>query len=99
MKRAGDLSYKTDKELIKEKIDFFPFLESNLTNIASDVDSDVNGLQIEPILVSEFAKALSHLPNLSLNAVITSPPYVNGTTYFRNTKIEPVVYALPARLC
>lgn len=88
MKRAGDLRYKTDKELIKEKVDFLPFLESNLTNIASDVNGDVNGLKIEPILISESAKSLSHLPDLSLDAVITSPPYVNGTNYFRNTKIE-----------
>lgn len=88
MKRAGDLRYKTNEELIKEKIDLLPFLESNLTNIASDVNGDVNGLKIEPILISESAKSLSHLPDLSLDAVITSPPYVNGTNYFRNTKIE-----------
>jgi len=88
MKRAGDLRYKTNEEFIKEKIDLLPFLESNLTNIASDINGDVNGLKIEPILISESAKSLSYLPDLSLDAVITSPPYVNGTNYFRNTKIE-----------
>lgn len=88
MKRAGDLRYKTDEELIKEDIDLLRLLETNLKNIASDVKGDVNGLKSAPILICESAKSLSSVPDLSLDAVITSPPYVNGTNYFRNTKIE-----------
>lgn len=88
MKRAGDLRYKTNEELIKEDIDLLSLLETNLKNIASDVKGDVNGLKVAPILVCESAKSLSNIPHLSLDAVITSPPYVNGTNYFRNTKIE-----------
>ncbi len=88
MKRAGDLRYKTNEELIKENIDILQLLETNLKNIASDVKGDVNGLKVAPILICESAKSLSNVPDLSLDAVITSPPYVNGTNYFRNTKIE-----------
>ena len=28
------------------------------------------------------------MPYLEIDTVVTSPPYVNGTNYFRNTKIE-----------
>lgn len=88
MKRAGDLRYKTDEELIKEKFDLINALETNLKNIASDIKGDINELKVAPILICESAKSLSYIPDLSLDAVITSPPYVNGTNYFRNTKIE-----------
>jgi DNA modification methylase len=56
--------------------------------IALDISGDVNGLKNEPLLVSENALSLDKIPSLNVDTVITSPPYVNGTNYFRNTKIE-----------
>ena len=36
----------------------------------------------------QLAKNLDRIPGLAVDAVITSPPYLNGTNYFRNTKVE-----------
>src|SRR6185295_10318678 len=41
-----------------------------------------------PVLIAGDARRLEALPPLGVDAVITSPPYLNGTNYFRNTKIE-----------
>ncbi|TOC23055.1 hypothetical protein CGJ88_25305, partial [Vibrio parahaemolyticus] len=39
-------------------------------------------------LVAHNAKQLHELKPLDVDGVITSPPYLNGTNYFRNTKLE-----------
>lgn len=88
MKRAGDLRYKTTKELAKSKILLADAINNNVTQIAQDIQNDINGLQTQPLLLCENAKSLTSVPYLGIDAVITSPPYVNGTNYFRNTKIE-----------
>lgn len=88
MKRAGDLRYKRPKELERQPSSLSKTLLDNLNQIARDIQSDVNGLQTEPRLLCENALSLSQIPHLAIDAVITSPPYVNGTNYFRNTKIE-----------
>jgi hypothetical protein len=56
--------------------------------ISHDIQDDVNGLKSKPLLITENARSLAQIPHLEIDAVITSPPYVNGTNYFRNTKIE-----------
>lgn len=40
------------------------------------------------LLLCEDARYLGNLPHLNVDCVLTSPPYLNGTNYFRNTKIE-----------
>lgn len=86
LQRAGDLRYKTEKEL-KRKTDFIKTVEENLGNIISDI-KQIEPLPITPILIAENAKLIDKIPQLKINAVITSPPYLNGTNYFRNTKVE-----------
>ena len=88
MKRAGDLRYKTPKELERHTIPLVEGICQNIDLIANDIRDDVNGLGTEPLLICENARLLNNLSPLSVDAVITSPPYVNGTNYFRNTKIE-----------
>ena len=88
MKRAGDLRYKRPKELEKQIIPLDQAIRENLNQITYDIESDVNGLQTKPLLLCENALSLRYIPCLEIDAVITSPPYVNGTNYFRNTKIE-----------
>jgi len=88
MKRAGDLRYKTETEIIRESIDLSDEVRRNLLCIAEDVKNDIEGLRKQPLLISEDARSLDSIPALDVDAVITSPPYVNGTNYFRNTKIE-----------
>ena len=60
----------------------------DIDHIAHDIREDMRGLQTEPLLICENARSLGEVPPLGIDAVITSPPYVNGTNYFRNTKIE-----------
>jgi len=88
MKRAGDLRYKTAREKRTQQVQFIPAIKRAIAQIAQDIQGDVNGLKTEPILLCEDARSLSQLPPLGIDTVITSPPYVNGTNYFRNTKIE-----------
>jgi len=86
LKRAGDVRYKTQKEL-KQKTDFIEEITKNLANIIRDIES-IEGLPTRPILLTEDAKVVDSLPATTIDAIITSPPYLNGTNYFRNTKVE-----------
>lgn len=86
--RAGDLRYKTLDELRQPILPPQLALSSKLFEIADDIRHDIDGIRAEPILVAESAQSLDKLPSLKIDAVVTSPPYVNGTNYFRNTKLE-----------
>lgn len=88
MKRAGDLRYRTDHETASGSQDLFELVRTNLGEISDDLRSDIGGLASEPILLSEDALTLANIPSLDIDVIVTSPPYVNGTNYFRNTKIE-----------
>lgn len=88
LKRAGDLRYKRPKEIGRQTVSLTEAIRKNITHMVRDIRDDVNGLQTEPILVCENARSLACIPRLEIDTVITSPPYVNGTNYFRNTKIE-----------
>lgn len=41
-----------------------------------------------PLLIAGDAKRLERVAALDLDAGVTSPPYLNGTNYYRNTKLE-----------
>ena len=88
MKRSGDLRYKTTKELERQVVPLIEGICQNIDQMVQDIRNDVDGLKTEPLLICENAQSLDDIPSLSIDAVITSPPYVNGTNYFRNTKIE-----------
>ena len=88
MKRSGDLRYKTAKELERQTVPLLEGICQNINQMVHDIQNDVDGLKTEPLLICENALSLESISPLSVDAVITSPPYVNGTNYFRNTKIE-----------
>ncbi|MEK6704821.1 MAG: hypothetical protein AABZ06_03455 [Bdellovibrionota bacterium] len=88
MMRSGDMRYKTASEVLKNTVPIRKGIAEKIVQIASDIREDVNGLIKQPILISEDALSLGSIPFLNIDTVITSPPYVNGTNYFRNTKIE-----------
>lgn len=88
MQRAGDLRYKTRRELDTKMLCFPDAFQRSAGWIAQDLRKEVPVLFYEPRLVCENARSLGKVPFLNVDAVITSPPYVNGTNYFRNTKIE-----------
>ncbi len=85
--RSGDVRFKTKKELENGTVDFFECIAQQLKQIIADLGR-VAPIKAEPVLIAEDAKLLGKLPALGFDAVITSPPYLNGTNYFRNTKVE-----------
>ena len=85
--RRGDLRFKTNRELARGRIDLREEIRQTLRGIALDIMS-LSKIERLPILVLENAKHLDRIPDLAIDAVISSPPYLNGTNYVRNTKIE-----------
>ena len=86
MIRRGDLRYATGKEKNPADIDVFNLFTTKLKTMISDIESTGNSIQ-------QFAEALSEdARNITIenqiDCVITSPPYLNGTNYIRNTKLE-----------
>ncbi|MEQ1908028.1 MAG: DNA methyltransferase [Vicinamibacterales bacterium] len=87
LKRAGDVRYKTEKELQRGIPNLLATVMAQLWRIASDVKHSLNG-ECNARLLAEDAKDLSAIPTFDADGVITSPPYLNGTNYIRNTKLE-----------
>lgn len=85
--RRGDVRYKTEDELQRHRAEFVPTVQSQLVLMAGDLEQ-LTPIAQRPLLACENARNLEQLPPLELDAVITSPPYLNGTNYFRNTKVE-----------
>lgn len=88
MKRAGDLRCKTPREIEKGGRDFLKLLEEKISQIAGDIANDSFQLDSQKLLfLTDNAKQIPSKKEI-YDALITSPPYPNGTNYFRNTKIE-----------
>lgn len=85
--RAGDLRFRRPDERRQQEADIVEALAVQLHAMADDL-VQVEGVTGRAILATENAKNLALLPPLALTGIITSPPYLNGTNYFRNTKIE-----------
>lgn len=88
LKKAGDVRFKTKRELEKEKSELVEILPTRLIEIADDIVKMDYALQSVPEFVVANAKNIDLVNGLVINAVITSPPYLNGTNYFRNSKLE-----------
>lgn len=85
--RRGDVRYKNKKELERGRLELRDEMRNALKKISYDIES-LSPIEHIPIQVLENAKNLDRIPSLSVDAIITSPPYLNGTNYFRNTKVE-----------
>lgn len=85
--RRGDVRFKTSKELARGRLTLAGAACAQLRHMAEDLVRLVPATS-DPILVCEDARRLGSIPSLNVEAVITSPPYLNGTNYFRNTKVE-----------
>lgn len=88
LKRNGDIRFKKTPQEIANTSDFIEKVQRNLWLMIDDllnyrvVDNDTQ------ILSFENAKNYNEQIINSVDAVITSPPYLNGTNYIRNTKLE-----------
>ena len=85
--RRGDMRFKTDVELARGRLDLREEIRTTLRRIAFDVES-LSQIKEAPIFLLENAKNLCLTPKITFGSVIMSPPYLNGTNYFRNTKVE-----------
>jgi hypothetical protein len=88
LKRAGDVRYKTKKDLKNKKTpSVLKLVTEKLDLIKRDLER-INKSKVTPKLICANAKDLINTKSEKLDGVITSPPYLNGTNYFRNTKLE-----------
>lgn len=87
MVRRGDLRFRTPAEMANFRPNLLKDVQSSLEMIASDL-ADVRQVPGRVHFVCGNARELSSSLDAKIDAVITSPPYLNGTNYFRNTKIE-----------
>ena len=85
--RRGDLRFKTDAELARTRPNIRKATTEAMRRIAQDIQSSF-AIDEAPTLLLENAKNLPRIPNHTFESVVTSPPYLNGTNYFRNTKVE-----------
>ncbi|MBK8154689.1 MAG: hypothetical protein IPK61_17690 [Saprospiraceae bacterium] len=88
LKKVGDVRFKTQKEIEKELKSFSEILPQKIADIAEDVLNFDYSLKHKHELILSNAKNISRVNELKIGAIITSPPYLNGTNYFRNTKVE-----------
>lgn len=88
LKKAGDVRFKTSKEIEKEFKAFNQILPIKIAEIAEDVLNLNYTLKNGHELILSNAKNIGRVNDLKIGAIITSPPYLNGTNYFRNTKVE-----------
>ncbi|MDN3512979.1 MAG: hypothetical protein NG747_01110 [Candidatus Brocadia sp.] len=88
LKKAGDVRFKTKRELEREKVELEIFLPNKMKEIANDILNLEFGLKTAPEMILANAKNIDLVNDLAIDVVITSPPYLNGTNYFRNTKLE-----------
>lgn len=85
--RRGDVRFKTEIEMRRLKVGFADCVKRQLRLMARDLKL-LQPLPRIPKLLCDDARRLQHLLPLEVDAVLTSPPYLNGTNYFRNTKVE-----------
>lgn len=85
--RRGDLRFKTEKELARGVPPLHEPLRESIDLISSDL-MDATAAPGRTKFVCDNASSIPERISARVDAIITSPPYLNGTNYFRNTKIE-----------
>ncbi len=87
MQRAGDLRKKRASERQRVSSNLCDHVATKLASFEQGLLSfDTWGAS--PRLLTEDSRTLNNIPTVNADVIITSPPYLNGTNYFRNTKIE-----------
>ncbi len=90
LKKQGDLRFKTKKELESGVPPFSVSFFENIQIITDDLLKS-SGLTLSHFhtFISPNAKNIAEIETPApISYVITSPPYLNGTNYIRNTKLE-----------
>lgn len=86
MIRQGDLRFAKGKEKKPEDKDVVNNFIDKLQIVIEDIQSDECATRSETFCLSPDSRDINE--ESILDCVITSPPYLNGTNYIRNTKLE-----------
>jgi len=86
MVRRGDLRYATEKELLKKDKDIIKLFLLKIESMRDDIYTHGSKLKENTYLLDTDVRNVNK-ENL-VDCVVTSPPYLNGTNYIRNTKLE-----------
>jgi hypothetical protein len=87
LKRAGDLRFKTPKELLAGTPCILDTIGERLAIQAVDIRSAIE-LRAGTHFVCETVGQIRNAVEGTWDGVITSPPYLNGTNYIRNARLE-----------
>lgn len=87
MTRRADLRRRRPNEYKTRVVNVSKMISDTVRRMISDVKEYPENVA-DSIHVSSDAKVLPNEYHNTFDLVLTSPPYLNGTNYFRNTKIE-----------
>jgi hypothetical protein len=89
LKRAGDIRFRKSINEIKQITNYIDRSERNLKNIIDDIYEILEyETEFKDITYSYNAKKSKDDLINKIDFTFTSPPYLNGTNYIRNTKLE-----------
>lgn len=88
LRRAGDVRFKTEKELKKPIRSILDLVVDKLSLFETDLSLVAQLQRSEIKFLGNNAKELVSGNFGGFDGVITSPPYLNGTNYIRNMKLE-----------
>lgn len=87
MTRRADLRRRRKDEYKNRVVDVPRFISDSVNRMVSDIES-LPDKTAETTFVSADARERKDQYEGSFDFALTSPPYLNGTNYFRNTKLE-----------
>ena len=84
--RRGDVRFRVGREMDAREV-LGDAVRDRLRRMAMDIrEADVE-VRL-PRMIAEDVRDLDRIPPMAVDVMVTSPPYLNGTNYFRNTKLE-----------
>jgi DNA modification methylase len=87
MTRRADLRRRRADEYKNRVVDVSAFISKTVKEILNDLASS-HGPQVGTTCACESAKDIGNGFEEEFDLCVTSPPYLNGTNYCRNTKLE-----------
>ncbi|MDM1521725.1 DNA adenine methylase [Empedobacter sp. 225-1] len=89
LKRSGDIRFRKGKELDQIQ-EIIPTVYEKLITISKDIINLKKEFSINKSFVANNNNSKEFIPDIEnkIDLIVTSPPYLNGTNYIRNTKLE-----------
>ncbi|MFE6284524.1 restriction endonuclease [Streptomyces sp. NPDC057877] len=87
MTRRADLRRRRANEYVTRVVDVQGFVHASVTQMVRDINI-IPDHAASMVKLAEDCRDVRHGEANEFDLAITSPPYLNGTNYFRNTKIE-----------